>query len=140
MDEEFKKPYPIGRNHNNLLSAPEPLFAGYGKKDKSAKPHAEYVQMIQNNKDPLCREGKPFQNFTLEEVSHHSSAGDAWIIVNDKVYDITLYIDYHPGGRILLTAAGKDGTHLFMRYHPWVSIESLIGKLQIGNIISYASK
>jgi cytochrome-b5 reductase len=49
------------------------------------------------------------------------------------VYDITPYLNFHPGGRdILLKAAGKDGTALFMKYHPWVNIGALMEKCLLG--------
>jgi cytochrome b involved in lipid metabolism len=41
-------------------------------------------------------------NLTKEEVSRHNTSEDAWIIVDGKVYDITTYVDLHPGGRAYL--------------------------------------
>lgn len=39
---------------------------------------------------------------------------DAWTVLNGKIYDITLYAEYHPGGaEKLLLGAGKDCTKLF---------------------------
>lgn len=50
-----------------------------------------------------------------------------------QVYNITPYLKFHPGGSdILLKAAGKDGTLLFMKYHPWVNIDALMEKCLIG--------
>eukprot|EP00967_Tisochrysis_lutea_P124981 scaffold209583_cov15-Tisochrysis_lutea.AAC.1 len=52
-----------------------------------------------------------------------------------QVYDITPYLNFHPGGRdILLKAAGKDGTSLFMKYHPWVNIGALMEKCLLGTL------
>lgn len=134
MEEEFKKPQPISQN---FLSVSAPVFGGSGKKVKSAKPQIEFVSMMENNKDPLGISDKPLRNYTLDEVALHNKPNDAWIVINGKVYDFTLYLDYHPGGKIIMNAAGMDGTHLFNRYHPWVSIDALLGKLRIGNVISY---
>lgn len=53
------------------------------------------------------------KTYTREEVSKHSSATDAWIIVKDKrsgeqrVYDVSMYIDEHPGGEAILRNAGQ---------------------------------
>ncbi|TVY35297.1 Cytochrome b5 reductase, partial [Lachnellula occidentalis] len=39
---------------------------------------------------------------------------DAWTVLGGKVYNITPYVPYHPGGEAeLLRCAGKDGTRLF---------------------------
>ncbi|EGC37317.1 hypothetical protein DICPUDRAFT_77028 [Dictyostelium purpureum] len=49
--------------------------------------------------------------FSLEEISTHNSLESCWMIIQNKVYDITAYIDKHPGGKnALLRFAGKDGT------------------------------
>lgn len=43
-----------------------------------------------------------------EEVAKHNSRKSCWIIINDKIYDLTGYLDSHPGGSdILLKHAGK---------------------------------
>jgi cytochrome b involved in lipid metabolism len=133
MEEEFKKPNPVP---NNFLSIPQPSYS-VNRKDRSAKSHLEFIKMMETNKDPLNRQGRPLQNYTIEEVSHHNTENDAWIVINGKVYDMTMYVLYHPGGKIVLNAAGQDGTNLFMKYHPWVNIETIIGKLIIGNLVTY---
>ena len=35
------------------------------------------------------------KNFTLEDVQLHNSVNDCWIVVNNKVYDITQFIEDH---------------------------------------------
>lgn len=38
--------------------------------------------------------------------------------LNGKIYDITNYIKYHPGGiKAIMEGAGKDGTFLFCIYY-----------------------
>jgi cytochrome b involved in lipid metabolism len=47
-------------------------------------------------------------------LKQHNKRGDAWTAINGKVYDVTAYIPYHPGGdKELLRVAGRDGTKLF---------------------------
>ena len=53
-------------------------------------------------------EGVPF-----EELSKHNTEGNAWISINRKVYDISNYVNRHPGGRIIMDQAGKEGTNVF---------------------------
>jgi len=58
------------------------------------------------------------RTFTKEEVSGHSSEGDAWIIIHNKVYDVTKFAASHPGGKkILLNKAGKDASAEFDKFH-----------------------
>eukprot|EP00007_Cunea_sp_BSH-02190019_P007055 CAMPEP_0174239496 /NCGR_PEP_ID=MMETSP0417-20130205/14969_1 /TAXON_ID=242541 /ORGANISM="Mayorella sp, Strain BSH-02190019" /LENGTH=143 /DNA_ID=CAMNT_0015318443 /DNA_START=136 /DNA_END=564 /DNA_ORIENTATION=- len=51
--------------------------------------------------------------FSREEVAKHNSKDDCWIIINQKVYNVTPWVEDHPGGRALLVAPGKDVTNYF---------------------------
>ena len=72
------------------------------------------------------------QGITMDEVKKHNNKNDCWVIIENNVYDITNYLRFHPGGDIILDAAGKDGTSLHQHYHPWVNVQRLIGKYQVG--------
>lgn len=49
--------------------------------------------------------------FTLAEVEAHNSAKSCYVTVGDNVYDVTDFVDSHPGGGDLITDwAGKDIT------------------------------
>lgn len=53
------------------------------------------------------------QVYTWEEISKHNHEKTAWVVIHDKVYDITKFLD-HPGGiQILLDHAGQDATDDF---------------------------
>ncbi|KAK0102577.1 hypothetical protein ONS95_006188 [Cadophora gregata] len=58
---------------------------------------------------------------------------DAWTVLGGKVYNITPYVPYHPGGGPeLLKAAGRDGTKLFGEVHPWVNWEGMLEPCLVG--------
>lgn len=45
--------------------------------------------------------------FNLGEVKKHVTEDDCWIIVHGKVYDVTKFLDEHPGGfDIIITNTG----------------------------------
>lgn len=74
-------------------------------------------------------------DITLEEVAEHSTDEDGWTILRGKVYNLSPYMKYHPGGQaILRKVLGKDCTQLFNKYHAWVNAEALLGPCQIGTI------
>ena len=53
---------------------------------------------------------------SLEEVSYHCLREDAWIVVYDKVYEMTDYLEtsQHPGGEdVILEYLGYDATLAF---------------------------
>ncbi|XP_071381225.1 cytochrome b5 type B [Centroberyx affinis] len=52
--------------------------------------------------------------YTLEEIRAHNVSKDTWLIIHDKVYDITGFLEEHPGGEeVLLEQAGADATESF---------------------------
>lgn len=56
---------------------------------------------------------------TYKEVSNHTLKDDCWVIVHGKVYDVTTFLDEHPGGSaIILKYAGRDATKAFDPIHP----------------------
>ena len=55
---------------------------------------------------------------TRSEASAHNRANDAYLIISSVVYDITSFIQFHPGGQqVLLNLAGKDATTSFEGQH-----------------------
>jgi hypothetical protein len=48
--------------------------------------------------------------YTLEDLAKHASKKDCWMAVNGKVYDVTGFLEDHPGGPdIMLEHAGARG-------------------------------
>jgi cytochrome b involved in lipid metabolism len=48
---------------------------------------------------------------SLDEVAGHSSQSDCWMVIGGKVYNLTSYFAFHPGGtNTILTSCGKDGS------------------------------
>ncbi|XP_068711897.1 cytochrome b5-like isoform X2 [Montipora capricornis] len=54
------------------------------------------------------------KKFSLEEVKKHNTAASTWLIINNQVFDVTKFLDEHPGGEeVLLEQAGGDSTESF---------------------------
>lgn len=61
---------------------------------------------------------------------------DAWTALGGRVYNITPYLPFHPGGEPeLLRVAGRDGTKLFGEIHPWVNYETMLASSLIGLVV-----
>lgn len=64
---------------------------------------------------------------------------DAWTVLGGKVYNITPYLPYHPGGEPeLMKCAGRDGTRLFGEVHPWVNWEGMLEGCMVGIAVGEA--
>ncbi|KAJ5460771.1 cytochrome b5 [Penicillium daleae] len=54
------------------------------------------------------------KEFTLQEVASHNTKKDLYMVIHDKVYDCTSFVDEHPGGEeVLLDVGGQDGSEAF---------------------------
>lgn len=66
----------------------------------------------------------------LDEVLEHKSADSLWVTYNGFVYDVTPFLDKHPGGKdLLLTAGGMDLNHFFTNYLVHTKSEKAINYL-----------
>lgn len=51
---------------------------------------------------------------TYSDVSSHSSKKDLYLVIHDKIYNASSFIDEHPGGEeVLLDVGGQDATEAF---------------------------
>lgn len=55
---------------------------------------------------------------TMEEVAAHATPDDCWSVVDGRVYDLTSWIEQHPGGAgPIESMCGVDATEAFMSMH-----------------------
>lgn len=71
------------------------------------------------------------------KAQHGRKGRDAWTSFRGKVYNITPYIPFHPGGKgEIVRGAGKDSEKLFMETHPWVNWDGMLGECLVGILVS----
>ncbi|MCD7445933.1 Cytochrome b5 isoform A [Datura stramonium] len=74
---------------------------------------------------------------TMEEASQHNTKDDCWVVIDGKVYDVSSYLDEHPGGDdVVLDATGKDATDEFEDAGHSKSARELMEKFFIGELDS----
>eukprot|EP01080_Neovahlkampfia_damariscottae_P010159 gene10159-2579_t len=75
------------------------------------------------------------KQFSVEEVSKHTSENDCWVIVNGKVLNVTKFLDEHPGGKdSIMMFAGKDASEEFNMIHAEGTIEKTAPFTIIGTV------
>lgn len=109
----------------------KPVSAGFGN---IMEIQGELEKLNLNKKeDPVKKDGDA-KTFTLEEVEKHNTEHDVWIIVNNRVYDCTHYLEEHPGGADSITLnAGADATEDFEAIHS-LKATKLLEKYYIGDL------
>lgn len=91
-----------------------------------------WIRLASTSKDLSGTNGKTFE-VTPEELAKHDKEEDCWVALKGNVYNVTTYLQYHPGGvEELLRGAGRDATDLFNEVHRWVNYESILAKCLIG--------
>ena len=76
----------------------------------------------------------------MSEVGAHSTASDCWLVLHGSVYNVSRFIDDHPGGpQLIADWAGKDGTAAFSAIHStevlsMLDAEALIGAVNASSI------
>ncbi|KAF2362718.1 Cytochrome b5-like heme/steroid binding domain [Trinorchestia longiramus] len=67
---------------------------------------------VRSRREPKAEPTLP--EFNLNEVAQHDMMHDCWIVLYDKVYDVTQFLFEHPGGEdLLMEHAGRDATIAF---------------------------
>jgi len=90
-------------------------FSSLRDDEEFSEPEEDYVE--ENEASLLEKEKISADNddelpiYTLEEVSYHDTPHDCWMVLYDKVYNLTEFLLEHPGGEeLLLEHAGRDAT------------------------------
>ncbi|XP_050308008.1 cytochrome b5-like [Anthonomus grandis grandis] len=91
----------------------------------------------------MSQEEEKVTYFTLEEVKKHDGATDdrVWIIYKDIVYDVSSYLEEHPGGSELITEyAGKDATKAFDDFGHSSDAKKMLKAYKIGEVVEEERK
>jgi cytochrome b involved in lipid metabolism len=71
-------------------------------------------QITNNNSLTTGTNGQSQLILTAAEVAKHKTTSDCWLIISNKVYDVSGYLRIHPGGASTISPyCGKDGTTAF---------------------------
>ncbi|KAH8021288.1 hypothetical protein HPB51_014482 [Rhipicephalus microplus] len=137
-----RAPDPMSTSANSLAPGNPTMSAtGSGRVKVSLGPGRslmDWIRLTHANPNLSGVNGR-FLEVTYEELMKHNKKDDAWICLKGRVYNVTPYMEYHPGGvDELLKGVGKDATDLFNQVHKWVNFESMLEKCLIGKVVGPA--
>ncbi|KAM6893370.1 cytochrome b5 reductase 4 [Xenentodon cancila] len=99
----------------------------------------DWIRFAKSEKDLTGLRGRLIE-VTQQELQKHNTREDCWTCIRGMVYNVTPYMDYHPGGEEeLMKAAGIDGTDLFDQVHRWVNYESMLKECLVGRMATKAA-
>ncbi|XP_046734900.1 cytochrome b5 isoform X2 [Diprion similis] len=80
----------------------------------------------------------PMKLYSRAEVAKHNHSEDTWIIIHNKVYDVTAFLNEHPGGEeVLLEQAGIDGSEPFEDVGHSSDARQMMEPFKIGELIEW---
>lgn len=72
---------------------------------------------------------------TASEVKKHNTRRSVWLVIRNEVYDVTAFLNEHPGGEDpLLDAAGLDATIAFDDVGHSEDAVTMLKKYKIGTL------
>ncbi|XP_056640515.1 cytochrome b5 [Diorhabda carinulata] len=74
--------------------------------------------------------------YSLAQVKEHNDNKSTWIVIHNEVYDVTPFLNEHPGGEeVLLEQAGKEASEAFEDVGHSSDARELMVKYKVGEII-----
>jgi len=80
-------------------------------------------------------ESEETRKITLEEVAKHNDKKSVWVLIHDNIYDVTKFLEEHPGGEeVLIEQAGRDATEAFEDVGHSSDARELMKQYKIGEL------
>ncbi|WAR11743.1 CYB5-like protein [Mya arenaria] len=81
------------------------------------------------------------KSFSLKEVKEHNDSKSTYLVIYDQVYDVTKFLEEHPGGEeVLLEQAGGDATDAFEDVGHSTDARELMKDYLVGDIVESDKK
>lgn len=80
----------------------------------------DWVRLGSSNYDLAGTKGI-IRPISYEELAKHDKVDDAWLAIRGKVYNVTKYMDFHPGGKFShFISINQYPSKFYMYIHPYI--------------------
>ncbi|XP_014092289.2 cytochrome b5 [Bactrocera oleae] len=74
--------------------------------------------------------------YSREEISKHNLNKNTWLIIHNNVYDVSEFLNEHPGGEeVLIEQGGKEATESFEDVGHSSDAREMMKKYKIGELV-----
>lgn len=81
------------------------------------------------------------QEYTKAQIKEHNSKSSVWILIENDVYDVTPFLNEHPGGEeVLIEQAGKEATEAFEDVGHSSDAREMMVKYKVGTLVAAERK
>lgn len=108
-----------------------------GRGSKNWETHSVVNDQQENATNSILNENEIGKGqFTWEEIRRHSTKNDRWLVIENRVYNVTKWLK-HPGGQMVLNHyAGQDASEAFHALHPEIArVQKYLKPFYIGDVI-----
>ena len=110
------------------------VFYFLSKKNNQSQMATNITQTTTNSTQTSPSPTAASQTLTMAQVSKHNTKSDCYLVVKNKVYDVSSYISQHPGGQgRIVSVCGQEVTGAFASIHSNYAWD-LLKNYQIGQI------
>ncbi|KAJ1400279.1 Cytochrome b5-like heme/steroid binding domain [Sesbania bispinosa] len=105
------------------VRAKVPFEKGYSQMD--------WLKLTQSHPDLAGLKGQSNRRLiSIDEVRKNQTEGQMWTVLKGRVYNISPYMKFHPGGLVVALSLIPVSD----KYHAWVNAEFLLEKCLVGTL------
>mmetsp|Transcript_14767 Transcript_14767/g.28588 ORF Transcript_14767/g.28588 Transcript_14767/m.28588 type:complete len:646 (+) Transcript_14767:88-2025(+) len=98
-------------------------------------PNSAFYEQGSSEGSSAAAPKKEAKTYTMDEVATHNKKDDCWVILHGKVYDVTEFLENHPGGaKAILLYGGKDASEAFDMLHKQEIIPKYAAEYELGPV------
>ncbi|XP_044305418.1 sulfite oxidase, mitochondrial isoform X1 [Varanus komodoensis] len=114
------------------------VTAGAGLGIGAILAYGAHTRQVAKADTPAPTPSPPFPVFTRQEVAHHNSeASRVWVTYGSDVFDVTDFLELHPGGKskILLAAGGAlEPFWALYAMHSQAHVQEILQEYKVGEL------